>query len=155
MKTDEQEGAGADNPDETVSVDGSSQPPQPTTRDADADEDRQGGKATKPNAAVAKATKPERTLATGETAMAIPQQGEIEAMVPMMVLGNGGGGKDVVKPSLPKPLTKLLENTNGLTQEGNMKLGSFFQKKAPESLTHNWSSTMKKFLTELRKEGCM
>ena len=100
MKTDEQEGAGADNPDETVSVDGSAQPPQPTTRDADGDEDRQGGKATKPNAAVAKTTKPEKTLATGETAMAIPQQGEIEAMVPMMVLGNGGGGKDVVKPLL-------------------------------------------------------
>lgn len=62
----------------------------------------------------------------------IPQQGEIEAVAAMMVLGVGGGGEDAETSYLPEALTKLLENANSLRPEGKAKLESFFQKKTPE-----------------------
>ena len=132
---DDQEGGGADKPDEAVDVDGFQQPPQPATKEAEADEECQDEKATESDAVVAKPATPEKTPMLSETAMAIPQQGEIEAMAAMMVLGVGGGEKEAVTLSLPEPLTKLLENANALKPEGKMKLESFFQKKAPEGLT--------------------
>ena len=61
----------------------------------------------------------------------IPQQGEIEAVAAMMVLGVGGG-EDTETSYLPEALTKLLENANSLRPEGKAKLESFFQKKTPE-----------------------
>lgn len=77
------------------------------------------------------AASPEKSPPVGETGGAIPQQGEIEAMAAMMVLGVGGGDKEVVTSFLPEPLTKLLESANSLQPEGKTKLESFFQKKAP------------------------
>lgn len=62
----------------------------------------------------------------------IPQQGEIEAVAAMMVLGVAGGGKDAETSYLPEALAKLLENANSLRPEGKAKLESFFQKKTPE-----------------------
>lgn len=62
----------------------------------------------------------------------IPQQGEIEAVAAMMVLGVGGAGEDAETSYLPEALTKLLENANSLRPEGKAKLESFFQKKKPD-----------------------
>lgn len=73
----------------------------------------------------------EKSPPAGETGGAIPQQGEIEAMAAMMVLGVGGGDKEVLTSFLPEPLTKLLASANSLQPEGKAKLESFFQKKAP------------------------
>lgn len=64
--------------------------------------------------------------------MPIPQQGEIEAVAAMMVLGVAGGEEDAETSYLPEALTTLLENSNSLRPEGKAKLESFFQKKAPE-----------------------
>lgn len=64
--------------------------------------------------------------------MPIPQQGEIEAVAAMMVLGVAGGGEDAKTSYLPEALTTLLENANALRPEGKAKLESFFQKKTPQ-----------------------
>lgn len=64
--------------------------------------------------------------------MPVPQQGEIEAITAMMVLGVGAGGEDAETSYLPEALTKLLENANSLKPEGKAKLESFFQKIKPE-----------------------
>lgn len=69
---------------------------------------------------------------TADGPVPIPQQGEIEAVAAMMVLGVGGGGEDAETSYLPEALAKLLENANSLRPEGKAKLESFFQKKTPE-----------------------
>ncbi len=63
--------------------------------------------------------------------MPVPQQGEIEAITAMMVLGVGAGGEEATS-YLPEALAELLENANSLKPEGKAKLESFFQKKKPE-----------------------
>ncbi|CAM9270281.1 unnamed protein product [Scytosiphon promiscuus] len=74
-------------------------------------------------------TKP---AASTDGPMPIPQQGEIEAVAAMMVLGVAGGEEDAETSYLPEALTALLENANSLRPEGKAKLESFFQKKSPE-----------------------
>lgn len=65
--------------------------------------------------------------------MPVPQQGEIDAMAAMIVLGVAGGGDGDAKTSyLPESLTQLLENANSLRPDGKAKLESFFQKRTPE-----------------------
>lgn len=66
--------------------------------------------------------------------MPVPQQGEIDAMAAMIVLGvaGGGGDGDAKTSYLPESLTKLLENANSLRPDGKEKLESFFQKRTPE-----------------------
>ncbi|CBJ31865.1 expressed unknown protein [Ectocarpus siliculosus] len=83
------------------------------------------GKKAKPKA-------PAKPSATADGPMPVPQQGEIEAVAAMMVLGVAGGGEDAETSYLPEALTKLLENANSLRPEGKAKLESFFQKKMPE-----------------------
>ncbi|CAM9115254.1 unnamed protein product [Hapterophycus canaliculatus] len=72
-----------------------------------------------------------KSSAPTDVPMPIPQQGEIEAVAAMMVLGVAGGEEDSETSYLPEALTKLLENSNSLRSEGKAKLESFFQKKTP------------------------
>ena len=82
----------------------------------------------------AEPAEPAKPLAPPRASMPVPQQGEIEAMAAMLVLGDVGGGGDAdAKTSyLPESLTALLENANSLRPEGKEKLESFFQKRTPE-----------------------
>lgn len=81
---------------------------------------------------VAEAKVSTKPSAPADGPMPIPQQGEIEAVAAMMVLGVGGGEEDSETSYLPEALTTLLENSNSLRPEGKAKLESFFQKKTPE-----------------------
>lgn len=75
---------------------------------------------------------PVKPSASTDGPMPIPQQGEIEAVAAMMVLGVAGGGEDAETSYLPEALATLLENANSLRPEGKAKLESFFQKKTPQ-----------------------
>lgn len=113
-------------------VTGEQQSNQSTT-DADNADRRHMEKASGEERKAAESNKaPVKPSAPTDGPMPIPQQGEIEAVAAMMVLGVAGGSEDAKTSYLPEALTTLLENANSLRPEGKAKLESFFQKQTPQ-----------------------
>lgn len=127
---DEQQAADTEPSAEAVAA-GEQQPIQSTASVDNADR-RQLDKASGEEGKAAESKAPTKSSAPTDGPMPIPQQGEIEAVAAMMVLGVAGGGEDAETSYLPEALTKLLENANSLRPEGKAKLESFFQKKTPQ-----------------------
>lgn len=110
----------------TTVGDGSTEGPMPNGN-AETDE-----KASDMDASTSRLTNLVGDAPATDAAVAVPQQGEIEAMAAMMVLGAVGGDDTTQTSYLPKALSKLLEDANSLKPEGKSKLEDFFQKKTPQ-----------------------
>lgn len=108
------------------------QQPIKSTTDIDIADRRQLDKSSGEEGKATESKAPTKPSAPTDEPMPMPQQGEIEAVAAMMVLGVAGGGEDSETSYLPEALTTLLENANSLRPEGKAKLESFFQKKTPE-----------------------
>lgn len=127
--SDEQTAAGVEPSGKTASAD-AQLTNLPIIGDSSTDRRTQEGKVGERKPAESEA--PAKPLAQPDVPMPIPQQGEIEAMAAMMVLGVAGGDEEAETSYLPEALIKLLENANLLRAEGKAKLERFFQKKKPE-----------------------